>query len=398
VTHLSRPRSPVILAVLWLSVAAGRAHTPNQIPSRLAGVRRTFPQTEFYATPTPLPPGKPGELIRAQEFDEYTLGDGVNAVRILYHSRAADGEDVAASGVVLFPDGQVPSGGWPVIAWAHAENGVARDCAPSLARNLHNGPFLAMYVNLGYAVVASDYAGLGTSFRHAFADMQSNATDVLHSVPAARAAVPQLGVRWVVMGDGAGGMTVAAVAELEQDIRDPNYLGGIVLSGLDDLQNIYHRSTGTVGGDMALSLAYGIKTLYPQFEVGKILTEKALSAYQQMSKTCGDASAQSRHTAAEMLRPDWERNHFASQYLSRNRPGQKPGYGPLLVISGTQPDQGNTTAAVARMCRQGDQVQFDQYLGSNAGQVLGDSVTEQIAWIRARFAGKPAPSNCYHNH
>jgi len=61
-----------------------------------------------------------------------------------------------------------------VIAWAHDLSGVARQYAPSLARNLNRGPLLSMYVSLGYAVVATDYTGLGTDLRNAFRDIESN--------------------------------------------------------------------------------------------------------------------------------------------------------------------------------------------------------------------------------
>jgi len=62
-----------------------------------------------------------------------------------------------------------------------------------------------MYVKLGYAVVAGDYAGLGTNFRNAFVDMQSNGADVINSIAASRAAVQQLGPRWVAIGEAEGG-------------------------------------------------------------------------------------------------------------------------------------------------------------------------------------------------
>ncbi|HKM85338.1 MAG TPA: hypothetical protein VJW96_03965, partial [Terriglobales bacterium] len=102
-------------------------------------------------------------------------------MRILYHSRTASGEDVAVSAVVLIPDGKPPAGGWPVIAWAHEFRGAARQCAPSLMKNLGVGPLLAMYANLGYAVVATDYSGLGADSGKPVLDMQSNALDVMYS-------------------------------------------------------------------------------------------------------------------------------------------------------------------------------------------------------------------------
>src|SRR5271157_645643 len=273
-------------------------------------IRRTFPLNKFYDTPIPLAPKKSGSLIRSEEFEEYDLPPGVLAVRILYHSRSASGQDVAASGVVLYPDAKAPVGGWPVLAWAHALNGVARQCAPSLARSVQHGPFLSMYVNLGYAVLATDFTLLGTSFRNAFSDLPSMETDVLYSVPAARAAVPQLGSRWVAIGIGQGGPTVVGVAELEREIRDPNYLGSSAISGLDDLQDRYEHSRADTFQEMPLFLAYGIKAVYPEFDVKDMLTDKALALYPRVEQACGEPGGELKLSSAEMLKPNWESNNF----------------------------------------------------------------------------------------
>ena len=125
-------------------------------PTKRSQPVHTLPLTNFYATPHPLPPGKPGALIRSEATDEYNLPFELSAWRILYHSRTANGEDVPVSAVILVPDGKPPANGWPVIAWAHEFRGGARQCAPSLMKNLGVGPLLAMYANLGYAVVATD--------------------------------------------------------------------------------------------------------------------------------------------------------------------------------------------------------------------------------------------------
>ena len=70
----------------------------------------TLPLTSFYDTPHPLPPGKPGELIRSEPIDQYNLPYELSALRILYHSRTANGEDVPVSAVVLVPDGSLRQG------------------------------------------------------------------------------------------------------------------------------------------------------------------------------------------------------------------------------------------------------------------------------------------------
>jgi hypothetical protein len=359
--------------------------------------RRTLPLSKFYDTPSPLAPGKPGDLIRSEEFDEYNLPFDITAVRILYHSRSARGQDVAASGVVLYPDAKPPAGGWPVIAWAHALNGVARQCAPSLARNLQHGPFLSMYVNLGYAVVATDYTGLGTNFRNAFSDIQSNANDLIYSVSAARAAVPQLSSRWIAIGIEEGGSAVVGVAELERDIRDSNYLGSIAISGLADLPDRYGHSGAHTAYETRLFLAYGIKALYPEFEVKDILTDNALALYSQIDQACAKLGGGSKLSPVALLKPNWESNRFVRQYFEGNSLGLRPARGPVLVISSeldaSAPIQ-HTAQVVARMCKQGDLVQFERYPQSEKGRVFGDSVRDQISWIEGRFGGRRPPSNC----
>ncbi len=51
-----------------------------------------------------------------------------------------------------------------------------------------------------------------------------------------------------------------------------------------------------------------------------------------------------------------------------------------------------TARVVARMCKQGDRIQFYKY--AESGSLLGDSVADQITWIQSRSAGRRAPSNC----
>ncbi len=281
---------------------------------------QSLPLSSFYETPHPLIAGKPGELIRSEPADNYHLPYELSVVRILYHSRTLSGEDSAASGVVLVPEGKPPAEGWPVIAWAHEFRGMKRENAPSLMKNLSVGPMLAMYANLGYAVVATDYAGWGTR-GDATQDMESNALDVIYSIAAARTAVPEVGSKWIAVGSGQGAFAVLRVAET--DVHDSGFLGSIAVPGLTD-------------------------------KVGALAVD-------------GHARGPAAHT-------------------------------PLLVIA-SQAD--HTTAAdttekiVARMCKQGDRVLFLRYPDIDAGGAIGASISDQISWIKARFAGYTAPSNCH---
>jgi hypothetical protein len=402
----SRVRWALLLIVIatWLTSTtplAGRVESDHsQTASKAEGpqFRGFLPLTHFYNTPSPLPAGTPGELIRSEAFDEYQLPAGVSAFRILYHSRSADGEDVAASGVVLVPDEPPPAGGWPVIAWAHGFSGTARRCAPSLMRNVHEGPFLSMYVKLGYAIVATDYVGLGTNFRNASVDRQSNAADVIYSIAASRAAVPQLGRKWVAMGASEGSLAALTVGELERDIRDPDYLGSIAVSGIADAKELYEQIAKGNSSGQFVFLAYGVQTLYPRFQMNEVLTEKALAMYRQIENVCAVTSTDSEVPANQMLKPNWKDNGFMQQFFARNTIGKKPTYGPLLIISSDADPvvrTGMTAQAVARICKQRTVVQFHKYQSAEFARVLGDSVIDQLTWIQARFAGRPASSNCH---
>lgn len=386
-----------LFPVALLAVFAVCAQDKSQpAPPKAHHAPRTLPLTKFYETPDPLPAGKPGELIRFEEAYEYHLSYEASAFRILYHSRSAHGEDVAVSGVVLVPDGTPPAGGWPIVAWAHDFTGSARQCAPSLLKNLNEGPLLSMYASLGYAVVASDYSGLGTNFPHATLDMRSNALDVVYSITAARAAFPQVGKKWVVAGYSLGANVAVGVAEAVSETGDTNYLGAVAVAGVAEPDEMFERFAQGDKKSLLVSLAQGIKRVYPEFRIEEMLGDKAMPLYQSISQDC-EAGLGTSAAEDEFLKPGWGKNQSVKKFLARNALGGKLALGPLLVISGESDPvvpSTLTAKAVGRLCEQKDRVLFVKYPGINASGVLANSLSEQISWIQARFSGLPAPGNC----
>jgi len=385
-----------LLATALLCTASAASATCQLLTPKVSQAPRRLPLTKFYDTPDALPSGQPGELIRSEAFYEYLLPYTVSAVRILYHSRSPLEKDVAASGVVLLPRGAPPSGGWPIIAWAHDLTGSARQCAPSLLKTLNEGPLLSMYVGLGYAVVASDYAGLGTNFPYAVLDVPSNAQDVINSVAAARAALPQLGSKWLVAGYGHGSRVAVGVAEALPKTADSNYLGAIGILGVADPPDFYEHLPPGPSYLMLVFLAQGIKTQYAGFRVDDMLTDKGMALYKDLGESC-EATSEQIPNSSELLKAGWQNNPYIKEFFSRNALGRQPAFSPLLLISGeTNGDVPSslTAAIIGRLCRQKDRVLFVNYPSLNPSAVLGNSVGEQVSWIRARFSGQPAPSNC----
>jgi hypothetical protein len=88
-------------------------------------------QTPFYQASTQQLAGPPGTIIRSKPM--LFAPAGAQAYRVLYRSTGLRGEPIAVSGVIVVPPGPAPTGGRPIVAWAHPTTGVVPHCAPSLA-------------------------------------------------------------------------------------------------------------------------------------------------------------------------------------------------------------------------------------------------------------------------
>jgi alpha-beta hydrolase superfamily lysophospholipase len=401
------------LAVLALLTGTATAQQPLIggadlfAPSEAAGeatdAQRALSLRSFYGRQEVRMEAEPGTLVRSEPAQDFALPPGVTAFRILYHTRTADNRDTLASGVVLVPYGRPPKGGWPLLAWSHGTSGVARTCAPSLMKTLfYNWEGLYEYVTLGYAVVATDYAGLGTEGRHVYLDMLSNGGDVINSVPAAHAAVPNLSARWLVVGHSQGGLSSLGVAQLEAGIRDPNFLGTVSLAGASDLEDgidaVERANLPPLNGLLAFWV-FGVKTLYPQADLKDILSSKALAIYNpSIEDGCSAASgAFATLPTDQMFVAGWRDNPYIKQFLARNRPGAQPTYGPLLLVGGGSDILFTESAGgkiAQRYCSAGARVQRNVYPGLGHDALVYGSLRDQLEWIAARFAGTPAPSNC----
>jgi hypothetical protein len=176
----------------------------------------------FYHPPKRMPNGH-GKLIWQREATKLTPIDGAALNRtILYTSRSTGGNQVAVSGSVSVPPGKPPRKGWPVIAWAHGTTGAADSCAPTRIRPTgplagyvaYVQPQLEQWIAAGYAVVASDYQGLGTPGPHPYLVGKAEGRSVLDGIRAARRLVPDLGRRFLIAGHSQGGQSALFAASM----------------------------------------------------------------------------------------------------------------------------------------------------------------------------------------
>ncbi|MDE1924184.1 MAG: alpha/beta fold hydrolase [Gammaproteobacteria bacterium] len=391
-------------SLLAAVVVLADAELPKSRSQALAmEAQDALPLTRFY-DPPPLGDRKPGTLIRAEPFNGYSLPPGARAVRILYVSRALDGARDAVSGVVLIPAGSPPRGGWPVIAWAHGTSGVARMCAPSLMKDVEYGSEgLMPMVAAGFAVIATDYAGLGTPGPHPYDNKIAQANDVAYSVPAAHAAVPSLGRRWVAIGHSQGGIAVWGVAEFEARHSDPTYRGAISVAGdmsFEGFEAHDARDFAAITNMYWPLTAFGVKASYPSFDVRRMLSGPMLARYKDMT-TMGcwyyDYAVAAEIGAQAAVRPGWNRAAELARYNRDGRSADKAIRGPLMVLAGDDDRSvnfANIKAGVARACRLRLPIEFVHRPGLDHDPLMEKTIGLQLAWTRARLEGRPWRGNC----
>src|SRR5699024_1998778 len=93
-----------------------------------------------------------------------------------------------------------------LLAWAHGTIGVEPSCAPSSSYNFYDYYTWQTLAIAGYAVVATDYTGLGNNYTdHKYVNSVLNGEDTYWSVIAARRAFPNTFTRrWASIGHSQG--------------------------------------------------------------------------------------------------------------------------------------------------------------------------------------------------
>lgn len=214
----------------------------------LSTLMSLLPETEpvdpFYRVSATDLVGEHGDIICVRTMTgPATLESAATCELVIYHStRVSDGAPIAVSGIIVLPRGNSPTGGWPVVSWSHGTVGVADRGAPSLDseeladiddptdppmtvhRKINAAPhgLLNEFLNRGWAVVMTDYEGLGTRGPHPYLFGTSEGRGVLDIVRAARAlhnrdhATGQetISRRFVIVGHSQGGQAALFAAHL----------------------------------------------------------------------------------------------------------------------------------------------------------------------------------------
>jgi hypothetical protein len=199
------------------------------------------------------PIGANGTLIQSVPLDPAIgLPAAGSAHRYLYATTDVHNRPAVSTAAVFVPAGEAPQGGWPVVAWAHGTVGLGDDCTPSaLPRSDRDVEYLDHWLEQGYAVVASDYVGLGTPGLMAYLDTVSTAHAIVDSVVAVHAMGLPLSPKWAVIGQSQGGAGAIGTARYATEFSAGSgldYRGAIATGTPAFIEEI----VATAGPDMAL--------------------------------------------------------------------------------------------------------------------------------------------------
>uniref|UniRef100_A0AAU2JQ45 Lipase family protein n=1 Tax=Streptomyces sp. NBC_00049 TaxID=2903617 RepID=A0AAU2JQ45_9ACTN len=391
-----RIRSTALAAVAALAVTTAiPAATASAVPGASPGAS---------ASTT----GAPGDVVGSAPSAFHPLpGQPTNtkAWKIHYRSTTADGAPNVVSGTVIVPqDGR--TGPRPLITYAVGTVGMGDSCAPS--NNLPHGT--AMEANLiqqltlrGWAVVVTDYEGLGTPGVHTYTVGPSAGHAVLDAARAAQR-LPEAGLSpngpVGIMGYSQGGQASSWAAELQGSYAPELQVKGTATGGVPaDLLKVAAFNNGSYGSGLIFMAAAGQDAAFPELRLDSYLNPAGRVLVGAMKENCvaidsiaGSFKRISDLTTRDPLaQPDWQAR------LNQSRLGRTAPAAPVYQYHALADElipYGVGRQLRSDWCAQGANVEFDTiWVGEHVSAVITQSLAAGN-WLADRFAGRSARADC----
>lgn len=240
----------------------------------------------------------PGAVVEAVELDPAlsVVGAG-EAYRILYSTVDQHDRPAVSTAAVFIPKTAPPQDGWPVIAWAHGTVGIGDDCTPSaLPRSERDNDYLTHWLDKGYVVVASDYAGLGTPGLMSYLNSITTARGIVDAVIATHQMQLPLSPKWAVVGQSQGGAAAVATARWATEFSAGSGLDfrGVVATGTPaGVEKLVKQA----GPDMAVPPELGpVANAYTAYIVAALREALPQLGQEDILTAAGRAAADSAQT------------------------------------------------------------------------------------------------------
>jgi len=363
----------------------------------------------FYEYDAAIPAA--GTLLRQEALTgEQSVPNAAENIRLLYASSdgLADAGLVVVSGALFLPEGEAPEGGWPLLLWSHGTVGIADKCAPTWTGYVpFHDEHLATWLSEGYAIVASDYQGLGTQGTHPYLATRPAAYSNLDVIRAVQSGGFPVSDRVVLAGQSQGAGAAIAMAGYAPDYAPELDIRGVVTTGVpfftpDALIAVQEARPNDKVDPMlgynflALSL---IEHVDPDFVLEDYVSDEALPLARGVTEIC-NRDMRAKITEAgltynktfkapptEPLRQAFARMQFPTLNMS------------VPIFVGTGLDDRDTpprmqAGFVKSACKAGSVIEAHTFEGFDHLTVLNHSQSKSKAFAAKAFAGEAIEGNC----
>ena len=367
-------------------------------------------------------PPPPGTVLKVEEYTNtsfYNIPPSLSMSRFLYVTETLNGSSAPASALVLWPylprmfshlqpysnNKTSDKAVYPIVAWPHGTSGQTQACAPSGLQDLWDEFHVPYPLALaGYAVVATDYLGLGVANTTSpYFVLPSQANDVFHAIAAAQYTWPHmLSKQFVIAGQSQGGGVGWACAQRQYHQPIDGYLGVVAASPFTDVLAIIAADAQAENNGRVTGIAQGLGSVLPSFQLSDWLTDTGIARLRllQELKGCGSTGSQLfGDTDIQILKDEWNTTSAAMWYKSISTNSGKPFAGPMLVIQGTDDPNANVpvnTRMVNETCTAFPQgkLYYIVYEGITHVPVLYAGQYLYLDWIKDRFNQVALPGGC----
>lgn len=373
---------------------------------------------------------------------------GAEAWRIAYVSSDLRDRKTLSTGLVIVPKGAPPAEGRPIVAWAHGTTGTAQNCGPSQVNDpaqelneyfLVGGtswtdfgvPGVTHFIEKGYAVVATDYQGLGGGgVKHQYAIGNSNARDAINSVRAIGSmGLAGEGKKAMIYGWSQGGGATLAAASLKDYIDGAgtaydgvNFVGFVALApdeinalmppgaSSDAVAPVVLQKLAAEFSDNVFNFAHFSMSMwamagtFPELKLTDIFTEEGAAALDEIySKKCMHAGSDTIDfnygaTFKSLMKSQPENAVAWVKALIEGSVKAVAPVAPVIVFFGTKDTVMSPVMGAIyqkQMCGMGANVTRVQLPGEQ-NHFTTPPVAQPLflPWIDDRFAGKPLDNGC----
>ncbi|WP_165960356.1 alpha/beta hydrolase family protein [Actinocrispum wychmicini] len=344
--------------------------------------------------------GTPGRVVSVEPLPaNLWLPNTARAYRVQYTSHNVRGRPSVVSGAVFVPTGRTPRGGWPVVAWAHGTVGIADNCAPSTnGRSQRDVDYLKAWLGAGYAVVATDYEGLGTAGEHPYENGGAEARSVIDLVRASPRVDRSLGSRWLAVGQSQGAQATMFTGSIVESYAPELDFRGTIATGmpsqwrtLAEVAHVYDPAAPPI--PEALLIISGLAVAHPTTvhpselltPLGKDLLDKSRATY------CYDdlAAQLAGKTNADIFAIDDNERALVQNLVDEDAEIPVKEYaGPIFIAQGTADTvvyapASKTTAD--NLTAAGNDVTFHFYPGADHDTTLQAALPDLLAFAAAHL-------------